>query len=278
MAANKGLQYENAVMAEALARIWEPTLDEERMLLEYRSKVEDSNVENTARRFMDRIWNLDPTQATSKQFYRSFKKLGGGRPEPKTDILFIKNGQKYRCSLKYGGKWQFSSAGIQGNITLMNRILQKISVAGSVGGVATIKIAELLEWLQDEIALQPTKQVKSAISPRLAALKQQGGTNEQLERILGGKKNAQLDPMYSAFKREFIRENLTGGIAFGTNNDACANYVLDMENLYPITDTVVNSLLDKVFVELRLKGRGFDPGGSGERLNEIVLRVEQTSE
>ena len=277
MAISRGNQYEHAVMAQALSRIEDPTLDEESRLSLHRSKISDQQVFDTAQRFMNNIWNVERTNPTSQQFYKSFKQLGGRNPEPKTDVLFVKNGQKYRCSIKFGEKWQFSSAGIQGNLTLMNRILQKISLAGSLSGVATIQVAQLLQWMQDEIASEPTKQVKSVISPRLAALKQSGSANDTLEKILGGKRNAQLDPLFTSFKREFIRENMTGAIAFGSSDDKCANYVMDMDNLYPINEQVINNLLDKVYVELRLKGRNTDVV-SGERLNEIVLRVEQVNE
>ena len=275
--ANRGLMYEDAIMYHALSNIQNPTLVAQTAILHHRSKVTDQQVDDTARRMIGNLWTHDRNGPAGQQFYKSFKKLGGGRPEPKTDVLFVKNGQKYRCSLKFGEKWQFSSAGIQGNLTLMNRILQKISLAGSLSGVATIQVAQLLEWMQDEITSQPTKQVKSVISPRLAALKQSGSANDTLEKILGGKRNPQLDPLFSSFKREFIRENMTGAIAFGASDDKCANYVMDMDNLYPITEQVINDLLDKVFVELRLKGRNTDVV-SGERVNEIVLRVEQTSD
>ena len=275
--ANRGLMYEDAIMYHALSNIQNPTLVEQTAILHHRSKISDQQVDDTARRMIGNLWTHDRNGPAGQQFYKSFKKLGGGRPEPKTDVLFVKNGQKYRCSIKFGEKWQFSSAGIQGNLTLMNRILQKISLAGSLSGVATIQVAQLLQWMQDEIASEPTKQVKSVISPRLAALKQSGSANDTLEKILGGKRNPQLDPLFSSFKREFIRENMTGAIAFGSSDDKCANYVMDMDNLYPINEQVINNLLDKVYVELRLKGRNTDVV-SGERLNEIVLRVEQVNE
>ena len=275
--ANRGLMYEDAIMFHALDKILDPTLVEQSAIARHRSKITDQQVDDTARRMIGNLWTHDRSGPAGQQFYKSFKKLGGGRPEPKTDVLFVKNGQKYRCSLKFGEKWQFSSAGIQGNLTLMNRILQKISLAGSLSGVATIQVAQLLEWMQDAITSQPTKQVKSVISPRLAALKQSGSANDTLEKILGGKRNAQLDPLFTSFKREFIRENMTGAIAFGSSDDKCANYVMDMDRLYPINEQVINNLLDKVYVELRLKGRDTDVV-SGERLNEIVLRVEQVNE
>ena len=275
--ANRGLMYEDAIMFHALDKILDPTLVEQSAIARHRSKITDRQVDDTARRMIGNLWTHDRSGPAGQQFYKSFKKLGGGRPEPKTDVLFVKNGQKYRCSLKFGEKWQFSSAGIQGNLTLMNRILQKISLAGSLSGVATIQVAQLLEWMQDAITSQPTKQVKSVISPRLAALKQSGSANDTLEKILGGKRNAQLDPLFTSFKREFIRENMTGAIAFGSSDDKCANYVMDMDRLYPINEQVINNLLDKVYVELRLKGRDTDVV-SGERLNEIVLRVEQVNE
>lgn len=275
--ANRGLMYEDAIMYHALSNIQNPTLVEQTAILHHRSKISDQQVDDTARRMIGNLWTHDRNGPAGQQFYKSFKKLGSGKPVPKTDVLFVKNGKKYKCSMKFGERWQFSSAGIQGNLTLMNRILQKISLAGSLSGVATIQVAQLLQWMQDEIASEPTKQVKSVISPRLAALKQSGSANDTLEKILGGKRNAQLDPLFTSFKREFIRENMTGAIAFGSSDDKCANYVMDMDNLYPINEQVINNLLDKVYVELRLKGRNTDVV-SGERLNEIVLRVEQVNE
>ena len=91
MAISRGNQYEHAVMAQALSRIEDPTLDEESRLTLHRSKISDQQVFDTAQRFMNNIWNVERTNPTSQQFYKSFKQLGGRSPEPKTDVLFVKN-------------------------------------------------------------------------------------------------------------------------------------------------------------------------------------------
>ena len=73
------------------------------------------------------LTKIEPSY-NKEEFYKSFRQLGGGaggRGEPKTDVLFIKEGKKYKCSMKWGSSYQLSSAGIQTTTTVLNNILNK---------------------------------------------------------------------------------------------------------------------------------------------------------
>lgn len=273
MAISRGNQYEHAVMAQALSRIEDPTLDEESRLSLHRSKISDQQVFDTAQRFMNNIWNVERTNPTSQQFYKSFKQLGGRNPEPKTDVLFVKNGTRYRCSMKWDDAWQLGSAGIQGSVSVMNMVLQKIAIAGGMGGGEVIRVAEILDWMGDTMDLGKLPQTQ--IRPLVERGKQQGEFQD-LQRILGSRQQPQPDRLYIAFKREFIRESLTGSNVFGVSNDRCATHILDSTpQVSPITDAMINGMMDRVFVDIRLKNRGYlDPDTKNQPINEAVLRIE----
>jgi len=98
---------------------------------------------------------------------------------------------------------------------------------------------------------------------------------EKLQGILGSRKNPEGDKLFLAFKRELVKESLTGAMTFGASNDKTANYILNEKELKPINDKLVNEIADKTYIDIRLKGRGTDP--SGVRLNEAVIRIEPVS-
>ena len=117
MAVDKGKQFEYAVMLAAYGRITEELTGEVKSTFDTimrntnNGTTIDDAVMKAARETMDR---LEP--GTNKlDFYKSFRQLGGGAGgggEPKTDILYKIGGTKYRVSMKWGDKYQLSSAGI----------------------------------------------------------------------------------------------------------------------------------------------------------------------
>ena len=71
---------------------------------------------------------------------------------------------------------------------------------------------------------------------------------EKLQGILGSRKNPEGDKLFLAFKRELVRESLTGAMTFGASNDKTANYILNEKELKPINDKLVNANQVKGFI------------------------------
>jgi membrane-associated HD superfamily phosphohydrolase len=212
---------------------------------------------------------ISPPNATD-EFYKSFQQLGGSRPEPKTDVLFVKTGKKYKCSMKWGDAYQFSSAGIEGTVNVLNSILFKVTMAGGLSGASTIKVAEIMDELSQTLGEGPRSQEQSIMKAKLEVAKRSGGLNDKLQSILGSRKNPNVSQAFLNFKKEILKEALTGNIMFNGNDNA-ANYILSNTELKPINDALINSLVNKVYVDIRLKGRG---SRGGVRLNEAVVRIE----
>lgn len=266
MAIDRGKQFEYALMKAAYSKIQNQTADIQRKLSNYNSQPIESGVDAAAEYMLSEISPSNPTD----QFYKSFEQLGGSRPEPKTDVLFVKNGVKHKCSMKWGDAYQFSSAGIEGTVNVLNSILFKVASSGGMSGESVLEVARVMDELCQTLGEGPRSQEQSIMKSKLEIAKRSGGLNEKLQSILGSRRNPNVTQAFATFKREMLKEALTGNIMFGGNDNA-ANYILSNTELKPIDDTLINSLLNRVYVDIRLKGRG---SRGGVRLNEAVVRIE----
>jgi hypothetical protein len=267
MAIDKGKQFEYAMMKVAYSRIIDPSLDELNQLKKLEIQAIENEVQVAANRMLDSIKPSNP-----EPFYKSFRQLGGSSPEPKTDVSFVKNGMKYKCSMKWGDSYQLSSAGIQGTINVLNNVLLKVAMANSMNPNSIIQIAQVLDELSETLGSGPKKQTQPVMKAILDQAKRSGGLNDKLQNILGSRRNPESDKLFLTFKREVVRESLTGEMLFGAHSDKAANYVLTDRELKPINNELVNQIADKTYIDIRLKGRGKD--ASGVRLNEAVVRIE----
>ena len=266
MAIDRGKQFEYALMKAAYSKISNPTPGIQSKLTNYNSQPIESAVDQAAEYMLGQISPSNPTD----QFYKSFQQLGGSRPEPKTDVLFVKNGKKYKCSMKWGDAYQFSSAGIEGTVNVLNSILLRVAMSGGMSGESVLEVAQVMDELSQTLGEGPRSQEQSIMKTKLEAAKRSGGLNEKLQAILGSRRNPNVSQAYTTFKKEILRESLTGNIMFNGNDNA-ANYILSNTELKPIDDTLINGLLNRVYVDIRLKGRG---SRGGVRLNEAVVRIE----
>ena len=119
---NKGLAFEHAVMYAATSRINVRDREQEKAFQEAAAKWPEieKTIQDTATKI---VLDLAPRSATDKQkFYGSFKKMSGGT-EPKTDILFVKGGKKYKCSMKWGESSQLTSSGIDTSTQVLTKVL-----------------------------------------------------------------------------------------------------------------------------------------------------------
>ena len=268
---DRGKQFEFAVMKSAYSRLKEPSLTKLSMLNYFNGQPIESAIQNAADKMVDRIGGSRNTIRGNDIFYDSFILMGGQRPEPKTDIIFRKSGVKHRCSLKYGGRFQLSSAGIESSIKVMTGVLTKVSFSGGLGGLEVKRVASVLSELS-EIFQGPKRQEKPIMDRLMREAKKEGGINERLQDILGSRKLPQGSKVYQTFKEELVREALTGRIAFGANNDKTANFILTDKYLRRIDATLVREVTSKTHVDIRPKGRGITK--EGIKLNEAVVRIE----
>ena len=268
---DRGKQFEFAVMKSAYSRIRNPTLTKQSMLAFFNGKPIEAAIQNAADRMVDSIGGSRNTIRGNDVFYDSFILMGGQRPEPKTDIIFRKNGVKHRCSLKYGGRFQLSSAGIESSVKVLNDVLTKVSFSGGLGGLQVKKVASVLTELS-EVFDGPKRQEKPIMDRLMREAKKEGGINETLQDILGSRKMPEGSKVFQSFKEELVREALTGRIAFGVNNDKTANFILTDKYLRRIDATLVREVTSKTYVDIRPKGRGLTK--EGIKLNEAVVRIE----
>jgi len=272
MAVDKGKQFEYAIMIDALSRLPSSLMKGE-LELTYKDlmtktnngKIIEAGVKLAAKKMIDDIEPLTNKSA----FYKSFKQLGGGiggGGEPKTDVLFIKQGKKYKCSLKWGDKYQLSSAGISKTSEVLKKVLDK---SNQIKNKTREEIAKFITEFENTLGTLPKKGEQAAMK---RALETNNDLKAKLEQFLGTRKETQVADTYKAFKDAIVYESITGELIFGKNSDKTANYILNEKELKPIDDKLVRLVSDQTYVRLRLKGRGKTE--EGVRLNELVVTIE----
>ena len=274
MAADKGKQFEYAVMLAAYGRINEELTGEVKRTFDTimrntnNGQSIDPAVMKAARDTMDRI----QPRGDRLDFYKSFRQLGGGAGgggEPKTDILYEVGSKKYRVSMKWGDKYQLSSAGISKTVQVLTDVLKGAAKEGNMKTNNLGEIALIFEQIDSTLGKLPKKGEQSYMKAQLAKANH---LNLQLQEILGTRKNPKVAEAYSTFKDAVVKESLTGQYLFGKNADATAEYVLNEKELKKIDDRLIREISDKTYVRLRLKGRG--KTAAGVRLNEVVVTIE----
>lgn len=235
----------------------------------YNEKAQDTTVRKKAESMLNVILNKISLPNPDDNFYASFKMISGGVPEPKTDILFQNGNKKYKCSLKWGSSYQLSSAGIEGTVTVLNKILYKTAIAGNMTNQSVLKVAAVLDELYNDLGPLRTED-RSIITGQIAKANKPGGVTSRLQEILGSRGNPiSEDAALQTFKREVIREALTGKTMFG-DTDKTAEYLLSDTEFRLIDDILIDNLMSKTYVSLRLKSRS----KNNVRLNEISIRIE----
>ena len=106
MAANKGLQFEWALLYYAKENISEEELNNNDKIIMNKAKQKmGTSVLQDAKKVIDEISSRLGNNNRDK-VWRSFKKVSGGTPEPKADIYFKIGNTDYNCSVKYGPSYQ----------------------------------------------------------------------------------------------------------------------------------------------------------------------------
>ena len=275
--ANKGNQFEWAAMHYGLGPVVgkETALDSKQLTTWNESVRQMQSIPQEIKTAAENvIRDLTPANlSTAQSFHKSFRKLSGGT-EPKTDIIFLRNGLKHRCSMKWGNSFQLSSAGIDKSVTFLEQVFRRTALEyGTKSDTATLGFLQaVIEQINNKFE-NNTGTITAAEADRLMSdVTRAGGLNYELQSILGTRKNPQVGGIYEKFKYELTKECLTGEIQFGSGNEKCATHMFTETGVRPIDDTVIRQVMSVAGVRISKKGRGRAAGGL--RMNQITIRYE----
>ena len=271
--ANKGLQFEHAVMYVATSRIIQRDRQQES---EFKSAATQwtsipQDIKNTAEKI---VLDLAPnTEPQRENYFKSFKKMSGGGEEPKTDILFKIGTKKYKCSMKWGKSYQLTSAGVDKSVQVFTNVLKKVAkdINSNKMDVSSLGNLQLvLEQISNKFENATGTMDQPTAKRLMNDVKKSAGINEQLQEILGSKQSPTGDVAYDAFKFELTKECMTGQMLFN-GYDRAATHLFTEDGVKEITDDVVRDVMKIAGVRLSLKGRGTK---NGVRQNAISIRYE----
>lgn len=274
--ANKGLQFEHAVMYVATSRVTKPRPREIEDAYKDAAAQWSSIPADIKSKAEEIVMGIAPQDLNQQQaFFRSFKKMSGGGEEPKTDIMFTVNNKKYKCSMKWGKSFQLSSAGVDKSVQVFQKVLAKVAKEYSSKedavtlGYLQLVLEQLANKLDGATGTMPAPQAKAIMND----LKRSEGLNEQLQLILGSKKNPRGDEVYRKFKFELTKECMTGAMLFANDPDKAATHLFTEHGIKPIDDAAITEVMNIAGIRISLKGRGTDRV-TGVRNNAISIRYE----
>lgn len=271
--ANKGLQFEHAVMYAATSRIVQRSGDEENNFVDAASRWQGipQDIKDKAEEI---VLKMAPNGDLARQkYFKSFKKMSGGGEEPKTDILFKVGNKKYKCSMKWGKSFQLTSAGVDKSVQVFTKVLKKVASQMGSNNISVNSLGSLqliLEQMNNKFENSSGTMDQATAKRLMANVKKSGGINEQLQEILGSKKSPTGDVAYDAFKFELTKECMTGNMLFN-GDDRAADHLFTEDGVKPITDDVIRDVMKIAGVRISLKGRGKK---DGVRQNAISIRYE----
>lgn len=270
---NRGLDFENCLMYEAQRRI-----NNVQPYYQQKYNVASSDVKNVISEILDKIVE-DVKPVNEFEFYSTFTKISGRAPEPKTDVIFENLTERYKCSMKWGSKYQISSAGITGtrevfSKIITNKLVETVVDEAKIKNTSDPKIKKL--WNSNYDNLGHIASILAEIDDfigdsgvrEISVSKFKAKFGKGLQYALGFSKQPEPTEFYKNFKLIAIKEFLTGELTFETEPDKIANYILTAPNykLEKITDQYIKKVSDLSKMRISYKPR---PSG-----NEIVIRVE----
>jgi len=202
---------------------------------------------------------------------KSVEKTSGGGKEPKTD-LYIKTARAaLRCSLKYGGSIQLSSAGISTTVDFITGILKAYMNSTNRDMNKCKKIIKSLAEFEQQYG-DLGKVAQNKATQKLIEAKR---FNLQLQSILGSRAEPDVADENERIKLAIVEEAITGKYTFGKASKLAADHILTETEIKKVDAKLIKSVADKTSVRLALKGRGKKLiGGREVRLNEIVVRFD----
>lgn len=194
------------------------------------------------------------------------------KPEPKTDVVLQIGTKLYFVSVKMAGPIQLASG--QGSSSA-----ELFKAAAQASGTSS----KVLTSIINELKTMPTRLLSESNKPRIIESGNEKLISEFIKRgkiiqdksyeyWLANSKVELMDAMISymkknpEFKRELIREALTGKISLNNYKGAAADSIVSPAGFFVINDAYINQMEKKVTFDVRGKSRG---GISG-----IALRIE----
>ena len=276
--ANKGLQFEHAVMYHATVLIDNKNADQQSAFEKASAAYSNipSNIRETANELVQKYAPRSTDLRAQQSYYSSYEKMSGGGEEPKTDIKFSSNGTTYKCSMKWGKSFQLTSAGVDKSTSVLDKVLKK-TIKECGGGredkQAVAHIQAILERMTEKFENNTGTIMQTKAKALMSDVRKTGGLNEQFQEVLGSRKKPHVAEVYECFKYNLTHECMTGAIQFGSNSDKTATHLMSEYGIVSINETEVKKVMALAGVRLAMKGRGRDKI-SGLRKNCIVLRYE----
>tara|TARA_B100000131_G_scaffold71546_1_gene67894 strand:- start:1604 stop:2443 length:840 start_codon:yes stop_codon:yes gene_type:complete len=265
MAIDKGKQFEYAVVVAAYNKAGSQNLTQEQLLkrIELTPKITDQSVMVAGNEALDKI-----QKKVANVKWNTFKQLGGGNPEPKTDVIC--NGNiKISCKWEDGG-YQLASGNPSFTYTTLKNAVDSAYEYKNLSKLDYEQLADAID-VYDQAFSKLGTQPRPGID---AVLKRNKSVIDALQLVIG--QGADAGGIYEDFNRCVVRESLTGEALFGEMSEKTANYVLgNKSGFHPINSKYVNEVAKYYKVRIAsLKGRGKTP--QGVRRNEIAGRFEIT--
>jgi hypothetical protein len=262
MAQGRGVQLEWAIVYESLVRSGVPFTEIENRMQKYPNlKSYTGDVGSQAKKCVDLVEKSDPSLLAHA--YHSDELNIAGDPEPKTDVVFKKNGRNaVRCSVKMKGAIQLSSA--EGPNTAKAMSETAAACPGQRGkNLSSLikKISATPTKLLTERNLPKARERKPNIVKDLVDARGKIKDDKNYTKWISENKPKLIKELFDylesdpAFLYCLIEEALTGKNYFGANADATANYMLSPSKFGEIDDAYIKQMVKKTKIDIRAKSR-----------------------
>jgi len=262
MAQGRGVQLEWAIVYESLTRAGVPFTEiQKRMVKHSNLKVYTGIIGTQAKQCVDLVERSDPSLLAYA--YHSDELNIAGDPEPKTDVVFKKNGRNsVRCSVKMKGPIQLSSA--EGPSTAKAMEETAAQCPGQRGKNLSFlikKISETPTKLLTERNLAKARERKPNIVKDLVDARGKIKDDKNYTKWISDNKPTLIKELFDYLESDpdflycLIEETLTGKNYFGANADATANYMLSPSKFGKIDDAYIKQMVRKTKIDIRAKSR-----------------------
>jgi len=262
MAQGRGVQLEWAIVYESLIRAGVPYSEIEKRSKKHPNlKLYTGTVGAQAKKCVDLVENSDSSLLANA--YHSDELNIAGDPEPKTDVVFKKNGRNLvRCSVKMKGPIQLSSA--EGPSTAKAMAATAAQCPGQRGkNLESLikKISSTPTKLLTEKNLPKARERKPNIVKDLVDSKGKIKDDKNYTNWVAQNKPELIKELFDYLESDphflycLIEETLTGKNYFGPNNDATSNYMLSPTTFGKIDKAYINKMVKKTKIDIRAKSR-----------------------
>jgi len=270
MAANRGKQFEYALLYEAVSRT-SPNLSTWASIRTNYNNV-PNDVRTAGQNAFTAVCNLalgsnydstDTGAAQQQEFCATFQAgprtqslIEGDVGEPKTDVLCSWRGTTYKFSMKYGQSYLLASPSLESSVSLLSTVV--FDVLNRAVDLNSDDAGARALWgflvAIDELGIEKGAQPANVILPAMESL---GPLTESLQTALGSGRSRTPEQLYLNINRAVVKELLTGELTFGSSNVATANYTLNGPNIaiHEINDEYIDHMVNNSSVRISRKGR-----------------------